>query len=101
MNATTAASRLRTYLNTDNNQVALVRPVNTRWIYVDDGACSYYLNAASVTPAKLKKLTDGGCDAYSIFCQQTDAAKFKDLPAHTKRAALEELGDTARNTGGW
>lgn len=101
MNATTAANTLRSYLNTDNNQVATVRVVNTKWIYVNDGACAYYLDASTVTASKLDALTANGDDAYSIFCQRTSAAKFEGLPAGSRRAALAELGDTARNTGGW
>lgn len=99
MNAKTTANRLDTFLNTDNNQVAKVRAVNTRWIYVNDGVCGYYLDAWSVTEAKLADIE--GEDGYSHFCTQTDAVKFDGLSARSKRDALATLGDQARNTSGW
>lgn len=82
-----------------------LRTINTRWIFVDDGACSYYLDSRSVGQDAIGILASDNAEdrgnAYSSFCAATTGVHFEDLPASSRQDARATLGDRATNTDGW
>jgi hypothetical protein len=100
------ATQVVTAIKATGERFNALRTINTRWIFVDDGACKYYLDSRSVAQTAIDILasdkTEDRSTAYSLFCTATTAAHYEDLPKSSQRDARETLEDErAKNTGGW